>query len=212
MSILLYLAVWTAWAVLHSLLMTPAAKALFQRLLGRNFALYRLGFIAVAIVTFGLATLAAPRLPEMLYAVPAPWSWLLRGVQVLGLLLLLWTFLVIDGQEFLGLAQARDFLRQGPAPDVSGERPGRLLTSGPYGLCRHPMYLAGLLILFAEPHMSLEHLVFCLFAAAYFFVGSIFEEQRLVQAFGDAYLQYRRRTARIFPLSFPGNVVERGPS
>jgi protein-S-isoprenylcysteine O-methyltransferase Ste14 len=211
-NVLLYLVIWTAWAVLHSLLMTPAAKGWFQRLLGPRFAFYRLGFIVLAVFSFGLAGLAAPRLPLELYAVSAPWSWGLRLVQTLGLVLLVWTFFVIDGQEFLGLAQVRAFLRQGPGPDASGERPGRLLTSGPYGLCRHPMYLAGLMILFAAPRMTLEHLLFSLFAAAYFLVGSIFEEQRLVLSFGDAYLQYRRRTSRIFPLSFPGNVVERGPS
>lgn len=211
MNVLLYLLVWTAWAALHSLLMAPAAKARFQRLLGPRFAFYRLGFIGVAVLSFGLAWHLAPRLPEVLYAAHAPWSWLLRLVQTLGLALLFWTFFVIDGQEFLGLAQVRDFLRRGPAPDASGERPGRLLTSGPYGLCRHPMYLAGLMILFAEPRMTLEHLLFSLFAAAYFLVGSVFEEQRLVQSFGDAYVQYRRRTSRIFPLSFPGNMVERGP-
>jgi len=208
----LYLFVWIAWAALHSLLMTPAAKALFRRLLGPRFAFYRLGFIVLALATFALARLAAPRLPDLLYVAAAPWSWLMRGVQTLGLALLFWTFLVIDGKEFLGLAQVRDFLRRGPLPDASGERPGRLLTGGPYGLCRHPMYLAGLMILFAEPRMTLEHLFFSLFAAAYFLLGSVFEEQRLVQAFGPAYLQYRRRTARIFPLSFPGNVIERGPS
>ncbi len=212
MNVVLYLLVWSAWAALHSLLMTPAAKALFQRLLGPRFAFYRLGFIVLALATFVLARLAAPRLPDLLYAAAAPWSWLLRGVQTLGLALLFWTFLVIDGKEFLGLAQVRDFLRRGPLPEASGERPGRLLTDGPYGLCRHPMYLAGLMILFAEPRMTLEHLLFSLFAAAYFLLGSVFEEQRLVQAFGQAYLQYRRRTARIFPLSFPGNVIERGPS
>ncbi|MCM0756215.1 isoprenylcysteine carboxylmethyltransferase family protein [Desulfovibrio aminophilus] len=206
------LATWIAWAALHSLLMTPAAKALARRLLGRGFALYRLGFNLLALATFAVAAWAAPRPPGMLYVLPPPWSWLGRLLQALGLGLMFWSFLVIDGQEFLGLRQARDFFLHGPPPDDSGERPTRLTVSGPYALCRHPMYLAGFLILLPEPSMGLEHLLFSFFAAAYFLIGSVFEEQRLVRAFGDAYVQYQRRTPRFFPLSFPRKVIERGPS
>ncbi len=206
------LALWIAWAALHSLLMTPAAKAWFRRLLGRGFAFYRLGFNLLALATFASAALLAPRLPEPVYVLSPPWFWAGRLLQALGLGLLVWTFLVIDGREFLGLRQVHDFFLHGPPPDESGERPTRLTVSGPYALCRHPMYLAGFLVLFAEPGMSLEHLLFSLFAGGYFLLGSVFEERRLVRAFGDAYVQYQRRTPRFFPLSFPRKVVERGPS
>ncbi len=174
-----------------------------QRVVGPLFAGYRLGFNVLAVLTFVLAGLLAPRLPQTLYEVAAPWSWLLRLVQALGLGLFLWTFAVIDGREFLGLRQVRE---------RAGQRPPPLVQNGPYALCRHPMYLAGYLILFATPRMSLEHLLFSLFAAVYLLVGSVFEERRLVRDYGDAYVQYRHRTARIFPLSFLRKVVERGPS
>lgn len=209
---LLFLGVFAAWAGLHSLLMTPWAKTRAARFLGVNFAFYRLGFNLLAVLSFGLAAFLAPRLPLILWDLPWPWALPLRLVQAAGLLLFLWTFKYVDGGEFLGLGQVRARLRGGALPGESGERPGRLVTKGPYALCRHPMYLAGILILFARPAMSLEGLLFALFALAYFLLGSIPEERRLVRDFGDVYVRYRLRTPRIFPLSFPGKVIERGPS
>lgn len=208
----LFLAVFVSWALLHSLLMTPTVKGLARKLLGPDFAFYRLGFNVLAVCSFALAVLLAPRLPQVLWDLAWPWWLPLRLVQLAGLLLFLWTFKYVDGGEFLGLRQARARLRGGTPPGESGEQPGRLITRGPYALCRHPMYLAGILILFFRPAMTLDNLLFAVFALAYFLLGSLPEEARLVRDFGEAYVRYRRRTPRIFPLSFPGKVIERGPS
>ena len=90
--------------------------------------------------------------------------------------------------EFLGLR----------APGATGD--GRFRVDGVYGLCRHPLYFFTSLFFSAWPTMDLRALVFAVWLWAYSFVGSIFEERKLVAELGEVYVAYRRRTPRILPL------------
>lgn len=80
-----------------------------------------------------------------------------------------------------------------------GGRPTALVTRGPYGLSRHPMYLAGAVIL-AGTALYLGSL--SPWAAVPLWVAVVErrliapEERRLRLAFGEAYLAYRRRVRR----------------
>ena len=77
------------------------------------------------------------------------------------------------------------------------ERP--LLQRGPYRYIRHPIYLSFLLtsvgfLLLAENIVMLP-LLFALTALRY----PKPEEEELIQLYGDAYREYRKRTGRFFP-------------
>jgi protein-S-isoprenylcysteine O-methyltransferase Ste14 len=77
-----------------------------------------------------------------------------------------------------------------------------LVTSGPYRLIRHPIYMAFLLILGAT-----------LLISANWFIGLAwigmtvleitsrigFEETLMLEYFGDQYRQYMKSTGRLFP-------------
>ncbi len=207
----LYLAVWCAWAALHSLTMSPWAKALAARRLGPRFAFYRLGFTALSLATFGLAALLAPRLApglmsasaEPLYHAPGWAAGLLWAVRLAGLAFFAWTCRFVDLREFIGLRQARDYPTGRVDRDGEAAGPRVLVRVGPHALVRHPMYLAGTAILFADPAMTLEKLLFAGFALAYFLVGSRFEEARLIATFGDEYRDYQRAVPRIWPRIWP---------
>jgi protein-S-isoprenylcysteine O-methyltransferase Ste14 len=75
----------------------------------------------------------------------------------------------------------------------------RLVTSGIYRYTRNPMYLglAGMLLAIA---ISIGTFPFyCAFAAFFMVMNSVFcpyEENRLSEAFGHAYLSYRNRVRR----------------
>ena len=47
--------------------------------------------------------------------------------------------------------------------------------------------------------MSLNWLAFAVSCNVYFFIGSIFEERKLVREFGDAYRAYQQRVPRLLP-------------
>jgi len=78
---------------------------------------------------------------------------------------------------------------------VNLERPERLVTRGPYAISRHPMYVAWTLIyLGVSLALNTVWLLILLPLLAVLIHREVErEEQRLVEAFEDEYLTYRRR-------------------
>jgi protein-S-isoprenylcysteine O-methyltransferase Ste14 len=76
----------------------------------------------------------------------------------------------------------------------------KLVTWGPYRYVRHPSYLA-YFILFAGLFLTLLNLIALMQPIAvlgYLRVATI-EEELLTKRFGEAYLEYQRRTGKFFP-------------
>jgi protein-S-isoprenylcysteine O-methyltransferase Ste14 len=123
-----------------------------------------------------------------LYSIPAPWSMFMWGVQTVAAILLALTLLQTNPLQFAGLSQ------------ILGRAEGSgLVSTGFYGIVRHPLYLLGLIFLWFAPHMSINQLAVSLALTAYLFIGALFEERRLEQEFGESYRQYRERTPMMFP-------------
>jgi protein-S-isoprenylcysteine O-methyltransferase Ste14 len=181
-----------AYSLLHSLMASRPCKAWARRLAGPGSdRWYRLVYNIVAVVTLlPLLPLLAGLPDQTLYVVPAPWRWLLLSGQALGVLLLLAALRQTDAAHFLGLRQPGD-----ATPDA--ESP--LTTQGFYAYVRHPMYSAGLLIIWLSPAMSANMLVVALFWTLYMYVGSFHEERRLIHEFGDAYRAYQQQVPRLIP-------------
>jgi protein-S-isoprenylcysteine O-methyltransferase Ste14 len=181
-----------AYSLLHSLMASRPCKAWTRRLAGPGSdRWYRLVYNIVAVVTLlPLLPLLAGLPDQTLYVVPAPWRWLLLSGQALGVLLLLAALRQTDAAHFLGLRQPGD-----ATPDA--ESP--LTTQGFYAYVRHPMYSAGLLIIWLSPAMSANMLVVALFWTLYMYVGSFHEERRLIHEFGDAYRAYQQQVPRLIP-------------
>ncbi len=90
--------------------------------------------------------------------------------------------------------------RGGPLPVAP---PRRLVTTGPYALCRNPMvlgeslYLTGLGLLLSSPSfLALTWLVFFPAVVAYL---KLVEEKELEARFGEAYLAYKRQVPFLIP-------------
>jgi len=181
------------YGVVHSLAASHRVKAAARRLFGpATDRWYRLAFSLFGGLSFLPVLFLFAWLPDqLLYMVPYPYSLLMLAVQALGGLFFLWALAVIDLGTFLGLRQ----LAGGRDEAVE-----RLTTSGPYRLVRHPLYTASLLVLWFMPVMSVNLLAFNLGVTAYFVIGSYFEEQKLLQQFGQAYEAYRVKTPMLIPV------------
>jgi len=183
------------YAALHSLLATFQAKQDVGRLLGRQAHLYRLLYNLLAVLTFLPVLAVVAAFPgQVLYRWPWPWVLLSSLGQLAALLLLLRGVVQTDVWHFLGLRQL-----------VSGraDESGALQTGGLYRIVRHPLYSAGLLFIWLTPVLTTTILAFNLAISAYLYIGSTFEERRLVRQFGEEYLAYRRRVPRLLPCPRP---------
>jgi len=141
-----------------------------------------IGFVAVIIYSIQPAWLSWATLPFPLWV-----RWAGIGITLLGFALLQWS------QNTLGKNWS-------DTPRMIKEQ--SLVTSGPYRFIRHPIYTAFLLILGST-----------LFISANWFVGLAwigmtlievasrigFEENLMLEYFGDQYREYMKRTGRLLP-------------
>ncbi len=72
-------------------------------------------------------------------------------------------------------------------------RPATLRETGVYGLVRHPIYMAWLLMVWPVPTMTGSRLVFAIVSTAYLAAAIPLEERSLVREFGPAYRDYQRK-------------------
>ncbi len=193
----------TVWAVVHSLTASLRFKAKMQQLMGRRAydGLYRLLYNLFSVVTFlPVIVLAASALPDgVVWALPSPFSWIFILIQVAGLAGLVVSLIQTGLLQFAGLSQALGYLT-GKA-EIDDEPP--LVTSGMYAYVRHPLYFFSLVVLWFAPFVTWQTLAFDLAATAYFWIGSVHEERKLLRVYGEAYEHYRQRVPRLFPIK-PG--------
>ena len=135
---------------------------------------YRLGYNVFSVLSFLPILWLRLTLPDQpLYRVPPPWNYLMFAGQATAVLLLLVGVLQTDTLAFVGLRQL-----------FEEERRGALVTRGLYRLVRHPLYSAGLLILWLSPAVTMNSFVIYLCLSAYLLVGAWFEERSRCASLG----------------------------
>lgn len=199
MSILCHVLIWIFLAVLfflfHSLMASESLKSRILISSGKKALLYRLFYSVSSLMLLVVLFEAAPDYELVLYDLKAPWDLILLGFQTLSLIGLFWSLSYLGIKRMLGIDQAFQYFR-------GGYRSEFLRTKGPYHICRHPIYLFSILFLSIRPTMDLFYAVCVSSAIAYFYVGSFFEEKKLIRKFGKEYEDYQARVPRIFPLKF----------
>lgn len=181
------------YGAIHSLLAALRLKALARHWVGHQAdRWYRLIFNVFAILSL-LPVLALPAMlpDETLYKITPPLLYLTLVIQGLAALMILATFLQIDALSFVGLRQ----LLYGPAKHM----PEQLAVTGFYRWMRHPLYTGSMVLLWLTPVMTFNLAVLYLGFTAYFIVGAVFEERKLLQQYGAAYAQYQKDTPMFFP-------------
>jgi hypothetical protein len=197
-----------AFALLHSALASRTGKSVAARTFGarRRNGLYRALFNTQATAATVALALYLRQLPDrQLYMVRGPAAALMRAGQGAGLLLLLdaarrvGVLRITGTSSLMRLTRGDDLVpaepeAQGPALDEHG----RLDVGGAFLRSRHPLNLAPLPILWLNPRMTRNLAVFSAIATAYFWIGSVHEERRLLAAYGDAYRKYVSGTVPFF--------------
>jgi protein-S-isoprenylcysteine O-methyltransferase Ste14 len=109
----------------------------------------------------------------------------------------------LDGLEFLGLRQVWRYLtRREIAGNIDGLTQKDLVTTGVYGIVRHPLYAAGMVFVTFNPHVTVNGLTFTVLADLYFLFGMLIEERRFLHIFGERYREYMKQVPRMVPRIF----------
>lgn len=180
------------YGALHSLMARPSVKQKVIDLFGstgRRY--YRIFYNFIGGVTFLPVLLIVAIFPgKTIYQLSWPWTIFSTSIQIAAIIFLFVGLLQTDLSQFLGV---RQILR----PDNRGNE--RLAIHGLYKWVRHPLYTAGLLFIWFTPIMTASVLLMNLSLTIYIYIGSIFEEQRLVEEFGEAYVRYKQSVPRLIP-------------
>ena len=186
------------YGALHSLLASLLIKRGAVRVWGERayHRAYRLFYSILGAVTLLPVLALLTFLPDqLLYTIPAPWLWLALALQGVALVGMVVGILQTGALSFIGI-------QQWMAPDAPLQRFGeeKLVVTGLYRWVRHPLYTCILAALWLIPVMTWNWLALCIGCTVYMLVGAyFFEEPKLIEQFGAAYLAYRRETPMIIP-------------
>jgi methanethiol S-methyltransferase len=173
------LALFTVFALHHSV---------FARLGVRDWVRSRLSpryersfYVWISSALFILVYAAWRPVPGILWSVSGWPSAPFVAAQVTGIVIAVAAARRLDVFDLSGIRQAFD------RPTT---RPVELVTSGLYGLVRHPIYLGWVLLVWLPPVMTGTRLAFAAISTAYLVAVVPLEERGLVRALGNAYREY----------------------
>jgi len=200
-DVFLIIILFALFGFIHSFLASNKVKQILVERYGNLIAFYRLFYVLSSLVLLYLIYQSFPKPRLIIYDMPQPFDLIILAPQLLSLVGFIWTFRYFSTQEFLGTRQvSRWFNNNYNIKDLDEKL--TLKIEGPYKFCRHPLYLFSILFLCFRPEMDLFYLTALICIIAYSYIGSIFEEKKLVECFGNEYLDYQKAVPRIFPVKF----------
>jgi hypothetical protein len=174
-------------------------KTGISRVIGERFVkcYYRFFFAVFSGVVLIVIFVLILSLPDV-YLFHAP-LWLkipMHIIQASGMLFGMMSLLVLDASEFFGIRQiARCLGKKNPDMDslaVDGISPLRLAKTGVYSIVRHPIYLAGIVMISFQPDITYNRLVVMIIADSYFIAAAFKEERHLLKKPAIGYYEYMK--------------------
>lgn len=175
------LLLFSAFALHHSVLARTGAKQIVTRLMPAP--LERPAYVWIASLLFIVVCALWQPVAGVLWNAHGLAAWGLRALSVVGVWLTLQSAIMLDVFE---LAGTRAFMTP-----LGGST--ELKSHGPYGLVRHPIYLAWLFLVWTPTTMNGTRLVFAAISTAYLVIAIPFEERSLHGTLGPAYAAYAKR-------------------
>ena len=175
LPVLIDTALFSAFALHHSLFARSGVKSAVRRRLGDD---ERALYTCISSLLFIAVCLGWRPVPGELYRLEGVFAWTGVAVQAAGVGLTILGARALDVRALAGLRPAAG--------------PSQLVTTGVFALVRHPLYFGWALMVFGAPHMTATRAVFAAVSTAYLALAIPWEESGLAVTFGDGYAQYRR--------------------
>jgi protein-S-isoprenylcysteine O-methyltransferase Ste14 len=197
-DVIIIIVLFAVFGYSHSLLASENVKIQFKKIFGGLIAFYRLIYNFLSLISLYVIYELSPKPHLVIYDLPNPYDLIILVPQFLSLAGVFWVFKYICLKEFLGLDQVKRFLEKRYETELDEEFTLRI--EGPYRYSRHPVYFFSITFLMFRPVMDLFYLTFFICTVAYFYIGSYYEEKKLVGQFGEIYETYKKTVPRIFPV------------
>lgn len=199
LDILVIIFLFFLFAFTHTWLASRKLKKSLTEKIGNRIAFYRLFYNITSVMFFFVFYSLSPKPDVIIYDLQYPFDLITFALQVLSLIGLIWAARQIDLKEFFGIKQLERFWDNNYSLEDLDEKQ-ELKTRGVFKLVRHPIYMFSILFLLFRPQMNLFYLTTFICIIIYFYAGSIFEEKKLVEVFGEQYKEYQKKVPRLFPI------------
>lgn len=198
-DVLLIVSGFLVYGVAHSFLASIGVKQFFLKKIGNYIAFYRVAYNILSLLSLYFLLKIFPKPDIIIYDLDYPFDFVILVPQFLSLTGFFWTLRYICVKEFLGIDQIKRWLSNQYDVNELDERL-TLRIDGPYKYSRHPLYFFAIMFLLFRPVMDLFYLTILLCIITYFYIGSLYEEKKLVRHFGEEYEKYQKVVPRIFPV------------
>lgn len=178
------------FAVFHSILAMDHAKNKAKKLMGKCYRYYRLIYSVISfplIIPAFWVWASSSKSSPLVYTIPDNLYPLVILVRLCAIGLFGYAALQTDVLEFIGIKR---------------EKKKALITRGSYAIVRHPLYLAGILIVITKMRMAQIDLLATLLISGYFVIGAFIEEKRLLSVFGEEYGKYKQEVSMFIPVQW----------
>jgi protein-S-isoprenylcysteine O-methyltransferase Ste14 len=201
LDIFLIVLLFGLFGFLHTFLASNKIKKNIAEKAGNKMAFYPLFYNAVSMITLIAVIELSPKPDQTIYELRYPFDIIAFVLQALSMFGIVWALAYLDWGELSGAAQADRYFK-GTYKIEEMDANQRMIVKGPYKISRHPLYFFFILFLAFRPYMDLFFLVIFICCTAYCFIGAHYEERKLIEKFGDEYIEYTKRTGKIFPVKF----------
>lgn len=185
------------FAVQHTIMARPAFKAWWTRYVGK--AMERSIFVLAASLCLILLFWQWRSIDTVVWQVDHPvLAGIIRGIFVLGWIIVLLATFMINHFHLFGLKQVWDNLKSREPDEL------KFQVRYFYKIVRHPLMLGFLIAFWATPVMTLGHLLFALATTGYILIAlHFFEEKDLRRALGKDYERYQEEVPMLIPFAKP---------
>jgi len=189
----------TLYAFSHSLLASFKFKKIIAEKIGNYIAFYRLVYNIISVLSLALLIWLLPKPDLIIYDLNYPYDIIILIPQFSSLAGIIWSLRYISTREFLGIEQMKRWINNQYNTNELDEKM-TFVIEGPYKYIRHPILFFGGLFLILRPVMDLFYLTCLICIILYIYIGSFFEEKRLIEKFGERYIEYQKDVARFIPV------------
>lgn len=181
------------FAAQHTIMARKSFKQKWTQIIPAH--LERATFVLAAGICIGLILWYWQPLSGTIWSIESEYvRFALLALAFAGVAYVLITSLVTNHFELFGIRQAWLYATGKPYTPLEFKR------QWVYKYSRHPMMLGLLIVIWSTPDMSATRLILAVLLTVYLFIGIQFEENGLIQEFGDKYRQYQKEIGMFFTL------------
>ncbi|MCH6236098.1 methyltransferase family protein [Cognataquiflexum rubidum] len=191
MPYLILVILWVLFYFLHSLLASLNIKRKIKGWMGRQYIWYRLLYsVFTTVFIFGILVYSSTYTPFDILVKTPTITYLGYMLASFGTIIIVRSFKSFSKKRFIGLE---------PHDDM--EQIEDFVASGLHAYVRHPIYSGTILIFlgffFFEP--TLSSIIHFAMLLLYLPFGVHYEEKKLIELYGEKYIQYKRMVPSIIP-------------